>query len=291
MGRDAIKVALKDRITSPNLNLSIVCAIQACVRCKSFGSSRLNVLLQPIIRRHPFELLVGDYLSMPPGKGGYHTIGLYLNTFSQHMWAFKYKTVGTAKTMIDVVSMVTKAYVALEMFMMDGRSHFNNAVVREYCDTNGIKQHITPAYSPWVNGLVEGSNKILLHVLKWLCTPDVGEQANTEGWEKLPKHWPDHLDDTVKALNHHILPVLKHSPKELLLGIAINTLRTEPEDAMGELSVDKAAIHMAYAVQQRLDGYEATVKHAITHKRAFDRRVLKSSGEVSFRKGNLVQIY
>jgi hypothetical protein len=31
MGRGAIKVALKDRITSPNLNLSIVWAIQACV--------------------------------------------------------------------------------------------------------------------------------------------------------------------------------------------------------------------------------------------------------------------
>jgi hypothetical protein len=228
---------------------------------------------------------------MPPGKGGYHTIGLYLDTFSQHMWVFKYKTAGTAKMTIDAVSTVTKAYIAPEMFMMDSGSHFNNAAVREYCDANGIKQHITLVYSLWVNGLVEGSNKILLHILKRLCVPDVGEQADTEGWEKLPKHWPDHLDDVVKALNHCILPALKHSPKELLLGIAINTSRTEPKDATGELSVDEAAIHMVYAAQQRLDGYEATVKHVITRKRAFDRRVLKSSGEVSFRKGNLVQIY
>jgi transposase InsO family protein len=203
---------------------------------------------------------------MPLGKGGYHTIGLYLDTFSQHMWAFKYKTVGTAKTTIDAVSMVTKVYIVPETFMTDGGSHFNNAAVQEYCDANGIKQYITPAYSPWVNGLVEGLNKILLHVLKQLCAPDVGEQADTEGWEKLPKHWPDHLDDVVKALNHRILPALKHSPKELLLGIAINTLRTEPKDATGELSVDEATIHMAYAAQQRLDGYEATVKHVITCK-------------------------
>ena len=166
MGRDGIKIALKDRITSPDLDLSIVRAIQACARCKSFGPSQLNALLQPITRRHPFELMVGDYLSMPPGKGGYHTIGLYLDVFSQHMWAFKYKTVGTAKTTVNAVSTVTKAYIAPEMFMTDGGSHFNNAVVREYCDANGIKQHITPAYSLWVNGLVEGSNKILLHILK-----------------------------------------------------------------------------------------------------------------------------
>jgi hypothetical protein len=30
MGRDVIKIALKDRITSPDLNLSIVQVIQAC---------------------------------------------------------------------------------------------------------------------------------------------------------------------------------------------------------------------------------------------------------------------
>jgi transposase InsO family protein len=210
--------------------------------------------------------MVGDYLSMPPGKGGYHTIGLYLDVFLQHMWAFKYKMAGTAKTTVDVVSMVTKAYIALEMFMMDSGSHFNNAVVQEYCDANGIKQHITLAYSPWVNGLVEGLNKILLHVLKQLCMLDVGEEDNMEGWEKLPKHWPDHLDEVVKALNNHILPVLKFSLKELLLGIAINTLRTEPEDTAGELSGDEATIHMAYTVQQHLDGYKATVKHAITCK-------------------------
>jgi hypothetical protein len=229
------------------------------------------VLLQPITRWHPFKLLVGDYLSMPLGKGGYHTIGLYLDTFSQHMWAFKYKTAGTAKTTIDVVSMVTKAYITLETFMTDGGSHFNNTVVQEHCEANGIKQHITPTYSPWVNGLVEGLNKILLHVLKWLCMPDMGEQDDMEGWEKLLKHWPDHLDNAVKALNHCILPALKFSPKELLLGITINTPRTEPKEAVVEPSAGKATIHIAYVAQQCLDGYKATVKHTIARKQAFDK--------------------
>jgi hypothetical protein len=129
MRQDGIKIALKNRITSPDLDLSIVWAIQACTQCKSFRPSRLNVLLQPITRWHPFKLLVGDYLSMPPGKGGYHTIGFYLDTFSQHMWAFKYKAAGTAKTTINMVSTVAKVYITPEMFMMDGGSYFNNTVV------------------------------------------------------------------------------------------------------------------------------------------------------------------
>jgi hypothetical protein len=72
---------------------------------------------------------VGDYLSMPPRKGGYHTVGLYLNTFLQHVWAFKYKTAGTAKTTLDVLNTITKAFITPETFMTDGGSHFNNLAV------------------------------------------------------------------------------------------------------------------------------------------------------------------
>jgi hypothetical protein len=89
MGRDSIKVTLMDHIMSPNLDLTIMKAIWSCAQCKSFGPTRLNALLQPITRQHPFELLVGDYLSMLAGKGGYHTISLYLDTFSQHRWGLQ----------------------------------------------------------------------------------------------------------------------------------------------------------------------------------------------------------
>ena len=29
-----------------------------------------------------------------------------------------------------------------------------------------MKIHIVPAYSPWVNGLVEGTNKLFLHIYR-----------------------------------------------------------------------------------------------------------------------------
>jgi hypothetical protein len=49
---------------------------------------------------YPFELLIGDYLSMPTKKGGYRTVGLYLDTFSQHIWGYKFKTASTGKTTV-----------------------------------------------------------------------------------------------------------------------------------------------------------------------------------------------
>jgi hypothetical protein len=141
-------------------------------------------------------------------------------------------------------------FIAPETFMMDRGSHFNNLAVWEFCNANGCKHHIIPVYSPWVNGLVEGNNKILLHMLKWLCTLEVGETEGEGRWKKLPKSWPNYLEEAIKALNHWILPTLKFSPKELLLGIAINTPKLELEQATTEPSIEAAAIHMAYAAQQ-----------------------------------------
>jgi hypothetical protein len=181
MGCNAVKVTLTDCITSLDLDLLIMKAIQACIQCKNFRPACLNALLQPITWWHPFKLLVGNYLSMLPDKGGYHTITVYLNTFSQHMWAFKYKTAGTVKTTVKALSTITNNFIAPETFMTDGGMHFDNNLVWEFCNMNQCKHHVTPTYLPWVNGLVEGTNKILLHIIKQLCAPELREDDNMDG--------------------------------------------------------------------------------------------------------------
>ena len=48
--QDGIKIALSDKIHSLKLDQSIVKAIMSCARCKGFGGTHLNALLQPITR-------------------------------------------------------------------------------------------------------------------------------------------------------------------------------------------------------------------------------------------------
>jgi hypothetical protein len=253
----------------------------------------VHSLLEPITRRHPFELLVGDYLSLPTGKGGFKTIGVFLDVYSQHVWVFVFKTAGSAKTTISALQQIFRNFVTPETFMTDGGSHFKNSIVREFCAKWKCTQHIVSAYSPWINGLVEGTNKILLHVLKWLCAPNLGEDEDAEmDWDKLPKTWPLHVDDAVLALNTRILPALKFTPKELLLGLVVNTPRTPLSISSAELLPMEVETQMAYVVQQRLDRYEAIVRHVVSRKGAFDRRMLaKKPGQVVFKQGQLVQIY
>ena len=101
--------------------------------------------------------------------------------------------------------------------------------------------------------------------------PNLGEDEYTEmDWDKLLKTWPLHVDDAVLALDTRILPTLKFTPKELLLGLVVNTPRTPLSISSVEPSPTEVETQMAYMAQQRLDGYEAIVRHAVSRKGAFE---------------------
>jgi hypothetical protein len=106
--------------------------------------------------------------------------------------------------------------------MVDGGSHFDCVEVHDYCKSIGSKLHVVVAYAPWLNGLLEGSNRIFLNTLKRLCTPGLGEDDyENMALKDLPSNWPEYLNIAIKHLNDQILPSLKYSPNELLLGLIV----------------------------------------------------------------------
>ncbi|OJA13674.1 hypothetical protein AZE42_13674, partial [Rhizopogon vesiculosus] len=125
-GCDLRKLQLMDRIFSLKLDKSIVTALLQCPQCKNFGSTHLHSLMYPITRRHPFELLVADYLALPKGKGRYHNTLLIMDVYSQYIWGFKLQVHGTTKTTIEGLDTIVHGFRAPETFMMDGGSHFDN---------------------------------------------------------------------------------------------------------------------------------------------------------------------
>lgn len=179
-GRDMVKLQLMDQICSPRLNKSITTAMLECGQCKNFGAVHLNALLEPIVRRHPFELFMADYLSMPKSKGGFTDILLIIDTYSQFVWGFRLKNHRTAKSTIAGLESIHHNFSTPETFMTDGGKHFDNEEVKTWCEKYNTKhyntkRYVTPTYTPWVNGLIEGTNKLLLGRLKYMCAPHLGE--------------------------------------------------------------------------------------------------------------------
>ena len=60
-------------------------------------------------------------------------------------------------------------------------------------------------------------------------------------------------------------------PKELLLGLVIDTKPTPLTDSTVQVSTTDVAVHMAYVqAQQCLDRYDEAVQHAIKRKAMFN---------------------
>ena len=76
------------------------------------------------------------------------------------------------------------------------------------------------------------------------------------------------------CINNRILPNLKYSPNELLLGLVINTKTTPPAEISAPPTTEEADTQMAYVDQHRFDGYSQIVEHALHRKAAFDKQVL-----------------
>lgn len=170
--RDLIKLRLVDTICSPHLEKSITKAIVQCGRCKVFRGAFLYSLFQSITRCQPMELLVGDYLAMPKGRGGFKELGVFVDTYLQRVWAFKLSGHGTAKMTLACLNHIERKHGTPATLMMDGGSHFNNSEVRAWCERHKTKAVIVTAYSAWQNGLCEGSNSRILRHLKRSCAPD-----------------------------------------------------------------------------------------------------------------------
>lgn len=89
--------------------------------------------------------------------------------------------------------------------------------------------------------------------------------------EDLPKNWPDYFDETIRILNWRLLPLLKFSNKELVLGLVVNTKPTNLDTSTLPVTEFDVALQMAYVAQQHLDRYAETVAHALKRKTAFDK--------------------
>jgi transposase InsO family protein len=287
-GPEHIQLHLRDHYFWPGMMTDCRQAQLECPKCKSFGATTRNSALQPIRRTQPFALIAGDYLSLPVGKGGFKTVGLYIDVYSGFVWSSKLKTAGTGKSTVTSLKRLFHDYAVPKSFMSDGGSHFDNNEVDSYCNEERVQHIVTPAYAPWVNGLIENANRLLLGRLKRLCAPDhdnIENSAETDV-KALPNNWPEHLDEAIRQLNDRILPALNATPRELLFGLA---LRPDAPIPLVPIPTSPADTHLNFTLAEtfRANAHLLSLVDAERRKESFDA----NSPLTKFYIGNLVQVY
>jgi hypothetical protein len=79
------------------------------------------------------------------------------------------------KTTVKALEEIYGGFASSEVFMSDGGEHFKNNEVQQCCEKWGGCHHVVAAYLPWINGLMEGTNKILLYI-------HTSETLHAGGW-------------------------------------------------------------------------------------------------------------
>lgn len=244
--REIIKSELSNRYTGTRVDQAIVNGLRDCGVCANFGTPHLHSLLQPVTRRHPFELFVADYLSMPTGSGGFQTIALVMDVYTRFRWGFKLTTKGTAKTTLAALQTIVSGFSTPEALMTDGGSHFDCDVVRDYCEANNISLTIISAYSPHIAGLIKNGNANFLAVLRKLCAPGLGEDEYAAmAGTHVPGNWPAHFETAIRILNNRRMPSLQCSPAELMFGLIVNSEPTPTDISSGPTTEQDITTHQA----------------------------------------------
>ncbi|EGN97677.1 hypothetical protein SERLA73DRAFT_75337 [Serpula lacrymans var. lacrymans S7.3] len=173
--------------------------------------------------------------------------------------------------------------------MTDRGSHFDCKEVLTWCRQENIEIIRTPARSPWVNGLIEDANKILIGQLKQLCTTRYKEDEVDFDIDKTPAKWPLQLTTAIAQMNSRVLPSLGFSPRELLMGIVLTDAERPkaPQDGTATANIELTEIHMAFVDGFRAEVFLKTLEHAGKRKAIFDKKVKL----VMFEERQLVQMY
>jgi hypothetical protein len=117
--------------------------------------------------------MAANTLSILKGKFIITKLGLWIDVHDQ--WVMKLKSVTTGQTSHRSYSDICHLFMASQTLMVDGGPEFNNKELKEECNKlnkQGATLEICPVYSPWVNGLLQGTNAILPDHLKQMCAPD-----------------------------------------------------------------------------------------------------------------------
>lgn len=76
---------------------------------------------------------------MPKGKGGFTKISMYMDMYSQHLWADKLKTAALGNTTCKSLNNICTTFTNPEALMVDGGSKFDNHAVHDTCAACNIK--------------------------------------------------------------------------------------------------------------------------------------------------------
>ena len=169
VGVDVMKVMInKEMITGiPKISVEK----ETCASCLMGKQTRASFpKVSPYRATKVLELLHGDLCGpiSPSTAGGSKYIFVLIDDHSRYMWSIllseKSEALEHFKKFKQLVERETGA--TIQILRTDRGGEFMSREFKEFCDTHGIKRHMTAPYSPQQNGVAERRNRTLMEMTR-----------------------------------------------------------------------------------------------------------------------------
>jgi hypothetical protein len=146
---------------------------------------------------------VGPMIETPSGNKYILTITEY---YTRWPIAVATKTADAQTTADILYNQIFCVFGPPAEILSDRGSHFRNEIIKNLCETVGVKHKFSTPYHPQTNGLVEHFNGVLVQILRKLCF-------------KHPFEWDQHIGTALYGYRTKIHQVMEISPYEMLYGV------------------------------------------------------------------------
>ncbi|KAM0789083.1 hypothetical protein ACM66B_003143 [Microbotryomycetes sp. NB124-2] len=209
------------------------------------------------------QILSMDYMSLPAAEG-YKLVLVIIDYFTQYIWAYKFKTAGTGKTTIKLLTYLFCIFGQPEVLLSNNGLHFANREVEAFCANRAIVLAKTPPYLPHTNRAVKGANGLLINALKKeLAAASLDENSRNN-------QWPTALDLLVSQLSSRVVRTTGHRPANLLFAY----VQRNEDPQRKPLGSNKLAVGLGEALTAVLDRRLEAAAHVAfsqaRHKLAFE---------------------
>lgn len=103
-----------------------------CARCIQFGTRLQRLLLQPILRFAPFELVAMDFLHMPKGSNRFKLILVAIDCFTRYIVTWPLRGNPNAGAVVKALDDLECRFVAPKELLLD--TFFDNRNVKSWAE-------------------------------------------------------------------------------------------------------------------------------------------------------------
>ena len=209
-GCDHTLSLLQEQFWWPGMAKQMRQVIKACRHCLQYEVGTLKAPLCPIVATTPLDLLHVDFTSIETmmelnQSPRVTNVLVFQDHFAKHVLVY----VTPSQTAKTITKFLYGGYISIfgapARLLSDRGTSFTSSIIEELCKILDVQWLQTMPYHPQMNGLVERSHQMIMHMIGKL-----GEDKKAD--------WPSHLAEIVHAYNSTRSAVSGYSPHYLMFG-------------------------------------------------------------------------